>query len=197
MKLRCAECETLDCREGKNCTNYDIEKLMSEYELPENEKLFKVASGIEAEFYFQKNRLEELIVFGKRMGYERMGVAFCIGLYQEARVLSEILSQHFDVYSVCCKVCGIEKDDIGVEKIRPGTYEVMCNPIGQAKVLNDCETDLNIICGLCIGHDISFTNHSEAPVTTFLVKDRVLGHNPAVSLYSRYWRNALMTEEKD
>jgi uncharacterized metal-binding protein len=64
----------------------------------------------------------------------------------------------------------------------------MCNPIGQAEILNREGTDLNLICGLCIGHDIQFTKHSRSPVSTFIVKDRVLAHNPAGSLYCRYLR---------
>ena len=48
-------------------------------------------------------------------------------------------------------------------------------------------TDLNIILGLCIGHDILFTQHSEAPVTTIVVKDRVLAHNPVGAIYSNYY----------
>jgi uncharacterized metal-binding protein len=67
----------------------------------------------------------------------------------------------------------------------------MCNPIGQATLLNKAETDLNIICGLCIGHDIQFTNYSKAPVTTFIVKDRVLAHNTAASLYNPYLRKRI------
>ncbi len=67
----------------------------------------------------------------------------------------------------------------------------MCNPIGQALVLNKEKTDLNIILGLCIGHDILFTQHSAAPVTTLAVKDRVLAHNPLGALYSGYYLKKL------
>jgi len=42
--------------------------------------------------------------------------------------------------------------------------------------------------GLCVGHDMLFTRHSRAPVTTLVVKDRVLAHNPAGALYSGYYR---------
>lgn len=31
------------------------------------------------------------------------------------------------------------------------------------------------------------TKHSQAPVTTLVVKDRVLAHNPAGALYSAYY----------
>ena len=50
--------------------------------------------------------------------------------------------------------------------------------------------DMNIIMGLCVGHDMLFNKYSEAPVTTLLVKDRVTGHNPAAVLYGQnfYYR---------
>lgn len=43
--------------------------------------------------------------------------------------------------------------------------------IGEVEILNGENTDLNIILGLCVGHDTLFTEHSEAPVTTLVVKD--------------------------
>jgi uncharacterized metal-binding protein len=60
----------------------------------------------------------------------------------------------------------------------------MCSPIGQAHVLNAAETDFNVVIGLCVGHDSLFFQHSEAPVTVFAAKDRVLGHNPMAALYT-------------
>jgi uncharacterized metal-binding protein len=59
----------------------------------------------------------------------------------------------------------------------------MCNPILQAKTLNEEHTELNVVIGLCVGHDSLFYKYSEAPVTTLVVKDRVLGHNPVAALY--------------
>lgn len=45
--------------------------------------------------------------------------------------------------------------------------------------------------GLCLGHDVLFNKHSVAPVTTVIVKDRVLANNPAGALYSSYWTRVL------
>ena len=73
----------------------------------------------------------------------------------------------------------------------PERVEAMCNPMAQSLLLNRAGTQLNIILGLCIGHDIIFTQNSKAPVTTLVVKDRVLAHNPVGALYSRYWRNKI------
>jgi uncharacterized metal-binding protein len=67
----------------------------------------------------------------------------------------------------------------------------MCSPLGQAELLNRAETQLNIVMGLCVGHDALFASHSNAPVTTLIAKDRVLAHNPIGAIYSRYWRKRL------
>lgn len=180
--MKCSNCETKDCYRGKNC----VPKEMQDYK-GEDLKIMKAASSIEAEYYMQKTRLEEIILFAKELKYERIGVAFCIGLENEARTFCEILEKHFSVDSVCCKVCGTEKEEYGLDKIQNDNVEITCNPIAQANILNDAKTQLNIIVGLCLGHDILFNKHSEAPVTTFIVKDRVLAHNPAGATYSKYY----------
>ena len=66
---------------------------------------------------------------------------------------------------------------------RPGSYEVMCNPIAQAELLNQEGTQFNICLGLCVGHDSLFYKYSKALVTTLVVKDRATGHNPAAAIY--------------
>jgi uncharacterized metal-binding protein len=112
------------------------------------------------------------------------------GLIHEARLLQEILEANgFEVASVCCKVGSIPKEDIGLadeEKIRPGQFEALCNPVGQAELLNEAGTELNVVVGLCVGHDSLFFQHSCAPVTVLVAKDRVTGHNPAAALYTSH-----------
>jgi uncharacterized metal-binding protein len=127
-------------------------------------------------------------LFAKELGYKKIGLAFCIGLSEEAKIIDEILSRHFEVVSVCCKVCGIDKKDFDLTQISSRNQEVMCNPAGQAHLLKEAETQLNIICGLCVGHDAIFAQLSEAPVTTLIAKDRVLAHNPASAIYCQYIR---------
>ncbi len=105
------------------------------------------------------------------------------------------MRQHgFEVVSVICKTGGIPKETVGVteeQKVRPGTYEVMCNPVAQAMLLNEEKTDFNVVIGLCVGHDSLFYKHTEALCTTLVTKDRVLAHNPAGALYcaNAYFRN--------
>jgi uncharacterized metal-binding protein len=62
---------------------------------------------------------------------------------------------------VACKVGCVPKEEIGVkesEKIYIGDYESMCNPILQAAIVNDAETDFNILLGLCVGTTHFFSN---------------------------------------
>ncbi|HEM61936.1 MAG TPA: DUF1847 domain-containing protein, partial [Chloroflexi bacterium] len=58
-----------------------------------------------------------------------------------------------------------------------------CHPIAQAQILNDAETDFNILLCLCVGHDSLFLKHSDALCTVLAAKDRLLGHNPLAALY--------------
>jgi len=172
---------------------------MEDYEDPEVKEFARVASVQEGACYAcrdakpfvmipTKSRVEELIEFSQRMGYKRLGMAFCGGLTHEASILSEILEKHgFEVVAVSCKVGGIPKEKIGVrdeEKIRIGEFEPMCNPITQAKILNQAKTDFNVTLGLCIGHDSLFLKYVEGLTTVFAVKDRVTGHNPMAALYT-------------
>ena len=185
----CAQCKTKECRQGKDC----FAKADSHKQLYANTiaKLHKAGSTIEAKYYCEKTRLGETILFAKELGCRKIGLAFCIGLSDEAKIVAEILSKHFEVISVCCKVCGLEKKDFGLETISSNEREVMCNPAGQAQLLNDAKTELNIVCGLCVGHDAIFAKCSVAPATVLIAKDRVLAHNPAAVVYCQYIRKRL------
>ncbi len=134
-------------------------------------------------------RVEDTIAFAKLMGYKKIGMATCIGLLDESERLAKILvAQGFEPVSVCCKAGSIDKLELGLaetDKVRPGTFEPACNPIAQAEICNRMGTDMNIIVGLCVGHDMLFNKHSTAPVTTLIVKDRVTGHNPIAVLYGQ------------
>ncbi|HUV79530.1 MAG TPA: DUF1847 domain-containing protein [Candidatus Bathyarchaeia archaeon] len=207
--MNCAGCGEKACAKGKDCTDIAEEAKAAYKDKGDAEvlKSLKVSTRIESRYYMQKTRIEEVILYAQEMDYKKVGVAFCIGLENEAEVLCTILSHYFEVSSVCCKICGIDKSYFELECLHKdravnnkGTVagaeiepegEAMCNPIGQALILNREKTDLNIIMGLCIGHDILFTKYAEAPVTTLAVKDRVLAHNPLGALYSGYYLNKL------
>ena len=138
-------------------------------------------------------RIREIAAFADALGAKKIGMAFCSGLHDEARRAAAILEGHgLDVVSVICSCGAVDKTEVGVPeeyKIRnPGQFEASCNPLVQAEILNHSGTAFNVLVGLCVGHDMLFTSRSKAPVTTLIVKDRLSGHNPMVSLYTRYHR---------
>lgn len=190
--MNCALCQHNNCyTQGQNCTAYKIEQIDSIYN--ENDKqIMAAAAATESRNYLQMTRLEESVYFAKELGAKKIGIAFCIGLRNEARFCVQYFkAQGLSVESVCCKICSFDKGALDLEKIKPNQPEAMCNPKIQAKVLNTANTDLNFIVGLCVGHDMLFTKESNAPVSCLITKDRVLANNPAGAVYSRYWRRKL------
>ncbi|MBT0664972.1 DUF1847 domain-containing protein [Geobacter pelophilus] len=134
-------------------------------------------------------RVEDTIALAKLMGWKKIGIATCIGLLYETEQLTAILTaQGLEPLSVCCKAGSIDKLELGLKeenKVRPGSFEPACNPIAQAELCNRAGTDMNLIVGLCVGHDMLFAKYSKAPVSTLVCKDRVTGHNPAAVLYGQ------------
>ena len=190
--MNCAFCSHNKCyTSGQNCTKMTHEEVCESYS-EEEKQMMKASSATESRNYMQMTRLEESVYFAKEMGVKKVGIAFCIGLRNEARFVAQYFkNQGFAVESVCCKVCSVDKDLLELEKIKKGSIEAMCNPKTQAKILNEAKTELNFIVGLCVGHDMIFTKACEAPVSSIITKDRVLAHNSAGVVYSRYWRRKL------
>jgi uncharacterized metal-binding protein len=189
-----------------------IDKAITEYDKIEVKEFARLASVQEFECYEQTEeglrtrfpRIEELVQFADKCGYHRLGIAFCIGLRNEAAMFTNILENRgFEVISVCCKSGATAKERIGIkpeQKIGgPENWESMCNPIVQAEVLNAEAVDLAIMLGLCVGHDTLFIKYCRLPLTVLAVKDRVTGHNPLAALYlsqSPYYGRLLANRKK-
>ncbi|MBW2015793.1 MAG: DUF1847 domain-containing protein [Deltaproteobacteria bacterium] len=195
-------CMSAEGRGAKGCPTLTrrevLEEADAEYDDPRIREFARQASIQEAECYANrhqqpyvmqptKTRIVEICEFAKKMGYKRLGLAFCIGLAKEAGIVEEVFKEHgFEVVSVLCKAGRTSKDRLGLkeeEKIFQGTDESLCNPIFQAKLLNHEGTELNVLLGLCVGHDSLFFKYAEAPTTVLAVKDRVTGHNPLAAVY--------------
>lgn len=167
------------------------------YEEAETLKVSLESARVESEGYCKWTRVEEIVQFAKKMGFRKIGIANCISFVEHAYVLSGILESHgFEVISVACKNGNIPKEDLGLkddEKIRPGQFEALCNPVAQAELLNERGSEFNVVMGLCIGHDSLFFKYAKGLTTVLVAKDRVLGHNPIAALqladsyYSRVW----------
>ncbi|MFA0889155.1 MAG: DUF1847 domain-containing protein [Synergistales bacterium] len=190
--MRCDLCEKKSCGEGKPC----VEKPMPEaYSDPAVKRLMRAASEIEAEHYGMMNRLQEIMEFARKMGWRKIGLAFCMGLAEEARAAGEILSMEFEIESACCKIGGLAKKTLGMAE-SPELMESSCNPAGQAAQLESAGCDLAIVMGLCVGHDTVFYRTCSLPVTTLAVKDRVLGHNPLAAVTCPYVKKRVIKELK-
>ncbi len=191
----CAECATAMCCESeagpfpRNCPGRDIDRaaLAEVYGHSSDGELAHQAACVEAGGYCRLTRLEEIMDFARRCGFSRLGIAHCIGLQDEAAVVKRVFEANgLEVETVACKAGALPKEILGLDdgdKLAPGEFESMCNPIGQAQALARAETELNVVLGLCVGHDSLFFKHSVAPVTVLAAKDRVLGHNPLAAVY--------------
>ena len=170
---------------GEALSEETIQKVKALYEEEENKRVSVISAQVEADFYLKYTRVEEVIEFARRMGYRKLGIATCVGLIRESRTLAKILRKNgFTVVGAACKVGTFYKSSIGAEPKNPdGPGLIMCNPIMQAELLNSWNTDLNIVMGLCVGHDSLFYKYSDALVTTLVAKDRVLAHNTVTALY--------------
>jgi uncharacterized metal-binding protein len=141
---------------------------------PDVLKLLDAATAVAREGKGNWPRVQEVVAFARQMGHEHIGVGFCSGLRDEAEALADILRSHgFRVSSVAC------------------TVNEGCNPIGQALVLNHAQTDLNILVGACMGHDVLFGQYCQAPTTVLVAKDRVTVHNTAAPLLNKRWKSKL------
>lgn len=199
----CAECSVQACMKHTipeeapaYCPTLAFDEVVARTrtELAEHAELHNLAvaaARTEATGYLKWTRVEEIVHFARQIGARKLGIATCVGLIRESRVASKILRrQGFKVVSVCCKVGSVDKSEIGLgpeERIHQGQFEAICMPLAQAEILNERKTDLNILVGLCVGHDSLFFKRSEAPVTVLVVKDRVLGHNPVAALYGSHF----------
>ncbi|MFX0077384.1 MAG: DUF1847 domain-containing protein [Candidatus Hermodarchaeota archaeon] len=184
-------------RELENCpikTSPDIQKkAIKLYETDDFLKKSNIAATI-ANSQGSMPRLRDTIEYAKAMGFRKLGIASCGALQTETRKTVEILHHYgFEVSSVCCptginKKINIEVPDEFKHYLEDGyNFDyVSCNPVAQALLLNKADTDMNIIIGLCVGHDVSFTRVSEAPVITLIAKDRLIRHNPSETLESFY-----------
>ncbi len=125
-----------------------------------------------------RNRVEELAHYARGRGMRRVGVAFCVSMLKESQELARRLqAEGLEAELVCCRVGAVDHDRIGLPKAHPDRFAAICNPVAQARLLNERKVNIVAQVGLCIGHDLVLQEECEAPVTTLVVKDRALDHH--------------------
>lgn len=180
----CASCTVKNCgkpfeQEGSYPKNYPslapmLPEVLKEYQDPED-LLMARQSAVSSPDH-SECRLLKTMRFAKLCGFQHLGLAFCITLKDEAVQVDRILRKEgFQVSSIICKVGHESRQEVlGVSS----SCNAMCNPIAQAELLNREKTQLNIVLGLCVGHDSLFIKHSDAPVTVLAAKDHVYDNAP-------------------
>lgn len=197
MKPTCASCTVYNCvekerdltRVPKNCPMRNeqyVEEIFEAYKDPEIRK-FYVASKTYRQPGTGRSfvpRLRAVLDFCKGMGYKKIGLAFCVGFSQEAALYAKILRSHgLEVASVSCCNGGFNIADMGCPLPEGCEFDAACNPLGQARLLNEEGVDFNLVMGLCTGHDSLFIRAANAMSTVIVTKDPATGHSPAMALY--------------
>jgi len=188
LKIDCIECVDRLCLQGKSCTT-ELDDLFPVEKYSEFQHSMEVTMDISAETDRKLCRIAEFIYYCLDMEYKHVGVAFCVEMFQEVEILTRLLRRFFITSSVCCKIGGRTQH----ERIT-AVEGVLCNPIGQARVLNSLKTDINVAVGLCVGCDWIYAQHSDAPTSTLFVKDKSLANNPVSALYSKYYIDDILRE---
>ena len=206
----CVDCGTQNCKyqdrtypdfcPTDHLRDEDRQWALALYDEGNNRQVMIASAEVEYEGYCQWTRVQEIMEFARKIHARRIGTANCIGLINEARIFARILRANgFEPYSVICKVAGQPKTSMGIPARCESIGAAMCNPILQARLLNEARTDLNVVIGLCVGHDSLFYKYSDAYVTTLVTKDRVTGNNPAAALYTAnsYYRKKFFETGKE
>lgn len=128
------------------------------------------------------DRLMEVRNFALQSGFKKIGIAYCAAVAKEAEVVANFLATDFDVVKIDCKTGKLPKSELLDDMNLVG---ISCNPLGQAAYLATNGAEMNVVMGLCVGHDMLFGMNSEVPTTTLLVKDRVHKHNPIEGINSK------------
>jgi uncharacterized metal-binding protein len=187
--MDCLLCRHRVCLTGGNCLEEPVGDGSGSNTVAD--RMIETAFDIAQEQERKLCRIAETVYFCLEMDYRRIGVAFCTELLEPARILTGVLRRFFEVVPICCRVGGSGLGEISGLRSQDGRSRSSgrgaCNPLAQAQILNQRETDFNLVVGLCIGADSVFAQASQAPVSTLFVKDRSLANNPIGALYSDYY----------
>ena len=170
----------------------EIEKAKAVYAEPEVVDIYTAACVVGKKNDGYRPRIEEALDFAREMKFSKVGFAACVAFGSELEVIRRLFEQAgIEVLTAGCQIGRSTATDRGLPHLEEYPDNSTCNPIAQAEILNKTGSQLNYIIGLCMGHDILFTRYSKAPVSTLIVKDRLLGNNPAAAIYGWHARRSL------
>lgn len=172
MYVHCARCKTFVCRAGRpdvapeDCPMHgDMPDVASLYADAGRRRLAQGSAAVEGLGYGRWTRLREVAELAQRMGYGRIGVGYCPDMVREA-VLTALFLRDYQL------------------SVQLPPEPLDCEPFGQAALFAQQGTQLNVVAGMCVGHEAVFIRASQAPVTVLVARDDRLRHNPAAALYT-------------
>ncbi|MCP4749616.1 MAG: DUF1847 domain-containing protein, partial [Proteobacteria bacterium] len=121
-QIQCGYCPKKTCFKGdltkipKFCpTNIKPEILERSKEVLKDPENLKMAQDVARTWkdYGKLTRIEETVLYAQLRGYQKIGLAFCVGLSQEAELFANILfNEGFDVVSASCSCAALSSEDI-------------------------------------------------------------------------------------
>lgn len=206
--VSCHKCKTLACMESyaqgipKYCRagkfKEVIEASKEEYFEPGIAELHLATARVNKRGGFEWTRVQQCIEFAREIGATKVGLAVCVACIREGRAMANLLeAAGLEVVTVGCMVGAVSPQDTGIPDELITGIGIACNPLAQAKIMNEEGTQLNFIYGLCVGHDTLFIRYSEAPVTYVATKDAVTGDNAGAALKSGLLRLKLAVTYQD
>ena len=196
--MSCCDCTVFACMKGgglpedcttKLCAADARDHVLDLYLNTDMRSIMQTATVVALKGTEEKwPRIREVIEFAHATGVKRIGIGSCATYIKEIPLLADILrAEGFEVVGAMCKMATIRKTDVEIVDETVKDSVVICNPVMQAQALNNSKTDMNVVVGLCVGHDMLFTKHSEALCTTLEVRDRSKGSaKPFHEVLERY-----------
>ena len=99
--LACVDCHQYHCfyEEGRypdfclttTMNSETYKRAMDALKSPEDNRIAVAAAQVEYEGYGKRTRVEEVIQFARKIGAKKLGIATCLGLIEESRMLTKIL----------------------------------------------------------------------------------------------------------
>lgn len=101
----CVDCGTQNCKFKDRTypdfclttalTEEDKEWALERYDEGNNRQIMIASAEVEYEGYCQWTRVQEIMEFARKINAKRIGIANCIGLINEARILQNTSCQRF------------------------------------------------------------------------------------------------------
>ena len=172
MNVVCADCKGFFCRTGtleatpEACPmRGDFPDFEGLYPEGSTRDMIKQAAVVEGRGYCRWTRLRELAEFALLLGHTRIGLPHCPDMAKEAAGVSRFLLEN------------------GLEPALPPDT-ILGDPEAQARFFQDEGTALNVLAGMCVGHEAVFIKASHAPVVSLIARDTRLHHNPVAGIYT-------------